>query len=87
MFALVLMSLAYYVKVSDVKNPDISEVSETVMSWRSELCYPQMRLGIYFGFGLVAPPPRQPQTPCERDNSKTKAQNFMKLCRSLGISM
>ena len=28
-----------------------------------------------------------PQTPCERDNSKIYAQNFMKLFRSLDISM
>ena len=36
----------------------------------------------YNGFGLVAP-----QVTCERDNSKTNLQNFMKLCRSLDISM
>ena len=38
----------------------------------------------FIGFGLVACPP---QTHCERDNSKTNAQNFMKLCRSLDISV
>ena len=38
---------------------------------------------IYNGFGLVAPLPPRPQTPCERDNSKTNEQNFMKLCMSV----
>ena len=48
-----------------------------------ELLYPQMRIG----FGLVAPPRPHPQILCEGDNSKTNAQNVMKLCMSLDISM
>ena len=40
----------------------------------------------YIGFGLVAPRP-PPQVTYERDNSKTNVQDFMKLCRSLDISI
>ena len=45
-----------------------------------------MQSGDILVLASVAPPPR-PQVTCERDNSKTNVQNFMKLCRSLDINM
>lgn len=41
------------------------------------LLYRQMPLGIYFGFGIIAPGPG-PLATCKHDNSKTNCYNCMK---------